>query len=776
MNIENRLKLLRSERTKILGFGRSHLRSVLLARKLDAYIDKAVRKTRDEYGTPQLFRSWLWEKVRSRCDDLQRRENFQFRVFDEGALEFLDQDLIKRLGQDVEDQLEVTEKNLKQLPNRARAVLQFFYQNGDSMATIGKRIGVSAEEAYALWQHSLIFLWEEMESGFEGFRERDDEQFWTLALRYLDGTASEKFVAELNREIHVSKSRTKEYNDLRLIDGVLMAFGQTERWPPCPAFENFPKQKQTRAGGLLMPSPPVGMAVSVVGEGAGLFSESEEKPTTETQKTEVEVKEAKPKPKPDEVVEQETQVTENIAPEPKAEPIVAPAEAAPVDEAPVVEVKEQTKPQVAEKSEPVLATENVDQDTRHGVMIDQSPARLPKVRFKLDPVWLKRLGILALAILGGLSLVHILKGTHVQPTILSVKGVPRVLQSVDLNFVESPTFDGYNLQHGNYKMDSGTLKFQTPDSVDILVEAPAEFEIKADNHLALMQGRMVAKMPSKSELEQFVVETPRFKFATYEGEVGFVCDRRSIDLLVFSGEGQLIESEEKTRGLYMGDGLRFFDVGSAQKLIPREEAHRFPESLPVLEPKTYGDNLIVNHSFEVGLLSRSCKTERLYRDIPLGWIAGWQKQGAWQPPMEQHSGTIQLTDAIGGLPEPANGERYLWINHGFVSQPLKTLQAGKTYELSLKIGSHQNFGPAAGHLVRHVGGNMFQFGVWSGESWLVESSGQLETGQAFREMVVEFKCPEDMTEMEPYLMLTGETRIFYDDIQLVEKSSEESAP
>ena len=345
--------------------------------------------------------------------------------------------------------------------------------------------------------------------------------------------------------------------------------------------------------------------------------------------------------------------------------------------------------------------------------------------------------------------------------------MPRVLQSADLNFIKNPTFDGYNLQHGHYKMDAGTLKFQTPDAVDLIIEAPAKFEIRNDNHFVMDQGRLVVKVPSNCELDSFIVESKRIKLDAKEGEFGVITDRHYTDLLVFIGEGELTEGEQSLT-VATGDGYRYEELGKPETLSPQNEAHRFPESLPVMSPKSYGNNLVTNHSFEIGLLSRSCKTERLFRDIPSGWVAAYQgEKGDWQPTKEQHSGTVHLTNTFGGLPKPAKGERYLWINHGFVSQKMDSLEANQLYRLTIQIGSHKNFGPSAGHLVRHRGGNLFQFGIWSGKRWIAESSGQLQTGEEFKELVVEFECPEDIKDMSPYLMLYGETRIFYDDINLI---------
>ena len=232
MNVENRLKLFGIERAKILGFGRSHLRSVELARRLLADVEKKVRKSKRDFSSLQGLNCWIWQTTAHRCDELLRREHFQFRVFDEGAVEFLDQGFIKRPGVNIEGQIELVREVVLALPEKARVVLQLHYQHNQSCLSIAKHICETVDEVYQLWQHSMIFLWEATHATEQdGFQEKEDESFWTLALHYLDGTASEKFVADLNSEIHLSKSRTKEYNDLRMVDGIMIEYGTSGEWP-----------------------------------------------------------------------------------------------------------------------------------------------------------------------------------------------------------------------------------------------------------------------------------------------------------------------------------------------------------------------------------------------------------------------------------------------------------------------------------------------------------------------------------------------------------------
>ncbi|MDF1812650.1 MAG: hypothetical protein P1V20_10555 [Verrucomicrobiales bacterium] len=743
MNIENRLKLFQTEKTKILGFGRSHLRSVDLARRLEADVEKKIRKAKKEFTSKQVFLFFLWDTVKERGDELLRREHFQFRVFDEGTVEFLDQNFIKRPGNGFATRYEDVAREMTLLPEKVRAVLQLHYQSGMSCKTIAKKIGIPVEEVYQLWQHSLIYLWETLQNGEnEGFQEPEDEAFWTLALKYLDGTASEKFVAQLNSEIHVSKTRTRQYNDLRMIDGIMIGFGELDIWPECELANDIIRLPPTKRRSLSRKSKSPNKPESDHPE----HQRADEPPkyavlalgmlATALSATGNFVERIFPGKRKKASAPQDTDTRPKLPPSPSSETILPP---------------------VPGSGPPVLAHEDRDQTHRHGVHIDKPPL-IPKV--KVDPSLLRKIGIIT--VIGGLACLLALLA--IRTDLLSrFKSHPKVLREANVKFADDTPWNRTSLTYGSYHMTEGTCEIFTSDSVSLIIEAPARFSITSGHGIRLDEGRMVAKVTSRTP-KGFTIKTDRFTFSSSEGEIGVLSDKDSIDLIVFNGAGTVAE---KNRAVGPGEGLRFFDIGEPESIVARDQAHRFPESIPVVTPKSYGDNLIVNHSFEIGLLSRSCKTERLYRDVPLAWKAGWQKDGVWTDALEQHSGTVRITDAIGGLPTPAEGERYLWVNHGFVAQEIHDFEPGAEYRLSVQIGSHRNFGPGAGHLVRHIGGNVFRFGIWSGSEWLAETSGQLEAGQPFQEMQMTFRFPENgLPGMIPVLMLSGETRIFYDNIQL----------
>ncbi len=751
MNIETRLQLLRTEKAKILGYARSHLRNVAAARRLYDEIEKKMRKQKFDLGSAKTLQIWLWNHIAERCDELLRRENFQFRMFDEGAIAFLDRDFIKREGNLIDNQVRYVRESVAEFPGKAQDVLRLHYERGMPCQDIAREISVPVEEVYQLWQHSMIFLWEAAENGSHpGFHGPEDESFWTFALRYLDGTASEKFVAELNSEIHVNKSRTREYNNLRIVDGVMIECGRAgffangEEEAPIEAEVSSPPRRsigeklapaREKLGGLLAgtastlgeaSSAASGQVQSFLGRLRPDPARRSERSAEQAPPAQVRTPESRPEPEPAAV----------RAPEPKGE----------------------ARP-VSIRREPPRRREKLPSS------MEPAGGFLPE-RLQRDPlVFFAALAVVLLA--AGLV------GAFIGWT----NEKPRIVRAVGLEFDSAP-FGGSRLGYGDHEMTAGTLRFQTRSGLEATVEGPARFAIRSANRLFLGEGRVVAAIPERSGTGA-VVETARFQLHTEGGEVGVIGERGEFEVVVFYGNAELAVAGGELVELPPGSGVRFTRDGEMVEVSSQDEAHRFPEFIPVIEPRAYGENLIVNDSFEVGTLSRSCKTERLYRDIPLGWEAGWSKDGQEVASLEQHSGTVMITDAIGGLPAPVHGERYLWINHGYVSQPLRTLEPGARYELSVKVASHRSLGPGGDHLVKNVGGNTFKFGVWDGEKWLAETSGQLEAGQPFQELAMEFDHPlpePRAIQVIPVLMLIGETRIFFDEVVLRQIGVSQTAP
>lgn len=740
MNIENRLKLFNAEKAKILGFGRSHLRDVDSARKLAGDVEKKVRKEKKDFAAAQSFQFWLWETVKARCDELKKRDQFQFRVFDEGTIEFLDQNLIKRPSESIGEQLDAVREMLGMMPEKARSFLFSHYRRGRSCDQIASEIGIPMDEVYRIWQHSMIFLWETShQEEVHGILGPEDEAFWTQALHYLDGSASEKFAAELNSEIHINRTRTKQYNDLRIIDGIMIEMGQHENWPGLS--EDDIKHSSGKSSGENLKQAHGAPGAN---QSDGLRPEEKQVPVSTRVKSMLagtlsllgrQAQAART------AIERLFRRRETSPSESRGDLITADPE------------------KVSSQGDPVLVSARMDEGTRHGVHFDDRPL-LKRIRW--NSAVMRRIAIGTLTVVA-IALMARMIGSMI-PEIEPDHSV-RILRTAGAEMAERSIRSGDRLDPGRYLLERGAFEFLTPGGSICIVEGPAGFELDSGDTISLNSGRLVTSVPSGLD-GSFTIQTNRFKFVAREGSTGVIHRQDYTDLLVFSGTGEA-HFDSITSQIDEGRGLRFHEVGKPEPVIPRDEAHRFPEILPSASPRLMGDNLVLNHSFEVGILSRSCKTERLYRDIPLGWKAGWQRDGEWTEAMEQYSGTVRITDAIGGLPAPGDGERYLWINHGFITQELEGLEPGGRYELVVGIASHRDLGPGSGKMFKHVGGNAFRFGIWTGERWLAEASGQLEAGQPFQEMKLNFKFPSDIPEGErPVLMLTGETRIFYDNVIL----------
>lgn len=746
MNIENRLKLLNAEKAKILGFGRSHLRDVDSARKLAGEVEKKVRKEKKDFATLQSFQFWLWETAKARCNELRKRDQFQFRVFDEGTLEFLDQNLIKRPSESINEQLDAVRGMIERMPVKAKSFLFRHYRRGQSCDQIAIEIGISVEEVYRIWQHSMIFLWETShQEEVHGILGPEDEAFWTQALHYLDGSASEKFVAELNSEIHINRTRTKQYNDLRIIDGIMIELGQDDKWP--------------EIDGENTTSPARAAEVSASKQNKNP-SDARREETSLADENKVPVLPLL-KNKLEGTI---TLLVRNAhAARTSVEKLVNRDEDSPSEPVP----DEASSKGPSKKA--VLVSDRMDEGTRHGVHFDDRPILK---RISWNPALLRRIGIGTLAVVFLGLIVWMIPSLIPEP---EPDDSVTILRTADAGMTNLPVRSGEQLPRGHYILERGAFEFLAPNGSIGIIEGPAEFELISGDTITLDSGRLVSSVPFGLE-GAFTIRTDRFEFVTQEGSTGVIHRNDYTDLLVFSGYGEA-RFDSNTSLIDEGNGLRFYELGRPESVIPRNEAHRFPQFLPSAAPRTIGDNLVLNPSFEVGILSRSCKTERLYRDIPLGWKAGWEQDGEWAEAMEQHSGTVRITDAIGGLPSAGDGERYLWINHGFVTQEVQGLEPGGHYELTVGIASHRDLGPGSGKMFKHVGGNAFRFGIWTGDRWLAEASGQLEAGQPFQEMKLNFKFPAVIPDgIQPVIMLTGETRIFYDDVILRKVGEGESVP
>ncbi len=702
MNTYKRQQLLDSERAKILGFARSHLRRPELALELISEVEKEVQKTKRSFDTDRAFTTWAWSVVREHCDDDQRKQSFQFRSFDDGTIETLDQRLRKCPGLDLKEVLATAKELIDQLPATAVEVLRMQYIEGWGCEKISQLLNLSVEEVYETWRHSLMFLRDMTPVGDFASESTDleDEEFWTHALRYIDGAASERYVADLNSQIHESRSRTREFNDLRQLDGLLIEYGHSGEWPAVNDLGAKKKPVQTEA--------------------------------------------AEP------VQEEVKQSQDNEREAETVEPTAAKERDAETSEKP-------SSPKEKQEFQPVLANENREPGRRNGVHFDNSS---PIKRVKVDPRLAKRAGLIAAICLGVCLLIFL--GSLFSRQSKSFGSQVRVQRAVDLLFAGDSSFpERGELEPGDYIVKRGTAKLETATGVEILLEGPADFSMERVGELTLRSGRVVASVPSGAAGSGFTIHTKRFSLESAEGEMGVRVGDESADALMFSGEGGISGSE-----LYLGagDGLRYLDKGIPKTITAEEEVHRYPHQIPAIEAKTYGDNLVINHSFEVGLLSRGFKSSLLYRDIPAGWSAGREKDGYWADAPEQYSGTVELDQNLGGFPKAVDGRRYIWINHGFLSQDIAGIRADVTYEIIARVASHSGLDLGND---KENNRNTYRVGLWSGRDWIAEVSGQLQPGSDFKELRTTFKLTKEQIQGQTLsMMLTGEACIFYDDIVL----------
>ncbi len=356
-------------------------------------------------------------------------------------------------------------------------------------------------------------------------------------------------------------------------------------------------------------------------------------------------------------------------------------------------------------------------------------------------------------------------------TIIRMENLPAVATYVrgaeaDFKGMAEPV-NGDAMEERVYELVSGVAQIEFGDGADFTVEGPAQFEILGKDAVRLIDGTIVAKVPESAI--GFRVETARATVRDLGTEFGVsIRENGEVDVIVFEG---LVEvgTGSSLQNLTTGEGMRVLANGEQVPLEANGESYRFPGSVPVSEPKRVGENLVENHSFEIGPLSRGPYSSQLYRDTPSGWEATIGSGNKIREARETQSGIIALGIPSGGLPGAVHGERYAWINNGEIRQEVGVLEPGVRYKLTVSLASQRRMGPGSDHPVVREDGNKFGIALESEGETLAKKSGQLDAGTGFHEVTLKFECDED----DPHagipmeVVLSGKTRVFFDDVKLV---------
>ncbi|MEM9479099.1 MAG: FecR domain-containing protein [Verrucomicrobiota bacterium] len=334
--------------------------------------------------------------------------------------------------------------------------------------------------------------------------------------------------------------------------------------------------------------------------------------------------------------------------------------------------------------------------------------------------------------------------------------------------------EGTTLRKGKYRLSEGVAEVRFRMGATVTLEAPASFEVLDVNAMSLKRGTLLAKVPEPAIGFEVITEKAFVRDLGTEFGVS-VKKGGETDVVVFQGLVEMGSEGGPMKRLATGEGRRVLTNGQFEPLEANFESYRFPGTVPVSKPKRVGENLVENHSFEVGPLSRGPYSAELYRDVPSGWTATVRNEGEVKDAKETFSGVISLPLASGGYPAAVHGERYAWIQHGDLRQEVGVLEPGVTYKLIVSLASHPDITKGSSLPFDVEEENKYVIGLESESKPLKKVRGVLEPGTAFHELELEFTCPPDHAQagMPMEVVLSGKKRVFYDEVRLEKVSKEQ---
>ena len=182
----------------------------------------------------------------------------------------------------------------------------------------------------------------------------------------------------------------------------------------------------------------------------------------------------------------------------------------------------------------------------HGVLgVGQSPhsSSIPEIQPK-SPSTSKRLVIAALVALVGLALwLQWRAPSKMQPGETVASLTRSVAANLKIFGTSSDFSNGSTIQTGSYDLEEGLVQITFESGVDLVIEAPASFEIHSSEFMVLNEGRLAVTVPPEGV--GFTVETPDAEVVDFGTEFAIeVVGERSSEVHVFKGEVEVRPKEQ----------------------------------------------------------------------------------------------------------------------------------------------------------------------------------------------------------------------------------------
>ena len=120
-----------------------------------------------------------------------------------------------------------------------------------------------------------------------------------------------------------------------------------------------------------------------------------------------------------------------------------------------------------------------------------------------------------------------------------------VAASLELSGATSDFSNGSAVRTGSYQLDEGLVQITFESGVEVVIEAPASFEIHGPGFMILNEGRLAANVTPEGV--GFTVETPDAEVVDFGTEFAIeVVGERSSEVHVFKGEVQVQPKQQDT--------------------------------------------------------------------------------------------------------------------------------------------------------------------------------------------------------------------------------------
>ncbi|MDC0259300.1 FecR domain-containing protein [Verrucomicrobiales bacterium] len=120
-----------------------------------------------------------------------------------------------------------------------------------------------------------------------------------------------------------------------------------------------------------------------------------------------------------------------------------------------------------------------------------------------------------------------------------------VAASLELFGASSDFNNGSDVRTGSYQLDEGLVQITFESGIEVVIEAPASFEIHSPELMAINEGRLAASVTPEGV--GFTVETPDAEVVDYGTEFAIeVVGERSSEVHVFKGEVEVRPKQQDT--------------------------------------------------------------------------------------------------------------------------------------------------------------------------------------------------------------------------------------